>query len=312
MSARAIDVVIETGDSGPDHAGRHQPAQRPGGARALRQQVGVAGQRQRGLRAFDAGGPADRVLLGRGRGRAHARVGRAVARPHHRAARGDRPRFGPHGRGHRRSRRPSCCASSTRRSRKRAPTWWRCTSCPSAEARGAGAACRPTHTAEIVRTEYEQYTRGALLQLRRVREGNQLEEDHMRNRQLMVNWLRRHTTAIEVRRRDGKTYFTWWTWTRSTPASAACWPRCSGSRARATTTAARRLVEEYGVHFDPVAARRGRRRASTACGCRPIPRSSCRGSTPRRGPDGSIVDVDVSYPCDLEAQMLEYSAHARA
>ena len=29
----------------------------------------------------------------------------------------------------------------------------------------------------------------------------------MRNRQMIVNWLRAHTSAVEVRRRDGKTYF---------------------------------------------------------------------------------------------------------
>src|SRR5262245_10499619 len=40
----------------------------------------------------------------------------------------------------------------------------------------------------IVRTEYETYTRNALVQLRRVREGTQIEEDHMRNRQLIVGW----------------------------------------------------------------------------------------------------------------------------
>ena len=42
---------------------------------------------------------------------------------------------------------------------------------------------------EIVRTEYESYTRNALVQLRRVREGTQIEEDHMRNRQMIVHWL---------------------------------------------------------------------------------------------------------------------------
>jgi hypothetical protein len=26
---------------------------------------------------------------------------------------------------------------------------------------------------------------------------------------------------------------------------------------------------------------------------------------------GGITDVEISYPCDLEAQMLEYSAFAR-
>jgi dipeptidyl-peptidase-3 len=41
---------------------------------------------------------------------------------------------------------------------------------------------------DIVRAEYEGYTRNALVQLRRVREGSQIEEDHMRNRQLIAAW----------------------------------------------------------------------------------------------------------------------------
>src|SRR6266851_3203041 len=61
--------------------------------------------------------------------------------------------------------------------------------------------------ATIVKTEYSYYARNALMQLRRVREGTQLEEDHMRDRHMIVSWLMAHTTAIEARRRDGKTYF---------------------------------------------------------------------------------------------------------
>ena len=41
----------------------------------------------------------------------------------------------------------------------------------------------------IVLAEYEAYARNALVQLRRIREGTQIEEDHMRNRQLIVHWL---------------------------------------------------------------------------------------------------------------------------
>ena len=54
---------------------------------------------------------------------------------------------------------------------------------------------------EIVRAEYEAYARNALVQLRRIREGTQIEEDHMRNRQMIVHWLMAHTTAIDVRAR---------------------------------------------------------------------------------------------------------------
>ena len=60
---------------------------------------------------------------------------------------------------------------------------------------------------EIVRAQYEAYTRNAILQLRRVREGSQIEEDHMRNRQMIVHWLMDNTEAIEVRERDGKTFY---------------------------------------------------------------------------------------------------------
>src|SRR4029079_11606741 len=60
---------------------------------------------------------------------------------------------------------------------------------------------------DIVLAEYEGYTRNAIVQLRRVREGTTLEEDHMRNRQAIVHWLMANTTAIERRVRDGKTYY---------------------------------------------------------------------------------------------------------
>ena len=58
--------------------------------------------------------------------------------------------------------------------------------------------------AEIVQAEYEGYTRNALVQLRRIREGTQIEEDHMRNRQMIVRWLMSNSKAIDVRERDGR------------------------------------------------------------------------------------------------------------
>ena len=61
--------------------------------------------------------------------------------------------------------------------------------------------------AEVVLAEYEGYARNALVQLRRMREGTQIEEDHMRNRQMIVHWLMANTKAIEKRTRDGKTYY---------------------------------------------------------------------------------------------------------
>jgi dipeptidyl-peptidase-3 len=165
--------------------------------------------------------------------------------------------------------------------------------------------------ADIVRAEYEQFTRGVLLQLRRVREGDQLEEDHMRNRQLVVNWLRRHTRAIEVRRRDGRTYFVVVDVDAFHDGVGRLLAEVQRIKGEGDYAAARALVESYGVHFDPmlrdeIVARVDALRLPSYSAF-VMPRLS-----PVLGQDGSIVDVDVSYPCDLESQMLEYSAMTRA
>ena len=60
---------------------------------------------------------------------------------------------------------------------------------------------------EIELTAYESYTRGAMAQLRRITEGTQIEEAHMRNRQMIVHWLMKNTDAVEVKKRDGKTFY---------------------------------------------------------------------------------------------------------
>jgi dipeptidyl-peptidase-3 len=165
--------------------------------------------------------------------------------------------------------------------------------------------------ADIVRTEYEQFTRGVLVQLRRVREGDQLEEDHMRNRQLVVNWLRRHTNAIEVRRREGKTYFVVVDVAAFHAGVGRLLAEVQRIKGEGDYAAARSLIEAHGVHFDPVlrdeiVARVDALRLPSYSAF-VMPKLS-----PVLGQDGSIVDVDVSYPCDLESQMLEYSAMTRA
>ena len=101
VTARAIDVVVETGEAGPMTAiGINLPNdQHP---RALRQQVRVARQHQRGVRQVAAAGLPARVLLVRGRGRARGAVGRARERGHDGHSRSARPRIGPRRRAPRR------------------------------------------------------------------------------------------------------------------------------------------------------------------------------------------------------------------
>ncbi len=60
-----------------DHAGRHQPAERSEHPREVRQQVGVAVERQRGLRPVDVRGVPPRVRVDAGRGGSARRSGAA-------------------------------------------------------------------------------------------------------------------------------------------------------------------------------------------------------------------------------------------
>lgn len=64
---------------------------------------------------------------------------------------------------------------------------------------------------EVGMAEYDSYiTNGMLLQLRRLEPGENVEEDHMRNRQLVAKWCFEKGAAdnvIEKKVVDGKTYF---------------------------------------------------------------------------------------------------------
>ena len=105
--------------------------------------------------------------------------------------------------------------------------------------------------AELVRAEYEAYARNALVQLRRVRQGTQLEEDHMRAIQLIVGWLIGHGNAIDVRMRDGKTYHVMTDPEAFHEGVGRLLREVQRIKSEGDYPAARSLVETYGVHFDP-------------------------------------------------------------
>src|SRR5215467_1871199 len=174
---------------------------------------------------------------------------------------------------------------------------------------------------EIVRAEYEAYTRNALVQLRRVRQGSQIEEDHMRNRQMIVGWLIANTKAIDIRTRDGKTFYVMTDPVAFREGVGKLLAEVQRIKAEGDYTAAKQLFEKYGVHFDPklrdeVVARVDRLHLPSYTGfvmpkLEAIPEKTEAGSsridTPR-----AIVDVKITYPQDLTAQMLEFSAATRS
>ena len=159
---------------------------------------------------------------------------------------------------------------------------------------------------DIIRAEYEAYTRNAMLQLRRVRQGTQLEQDHMRNRQMIVHWLMGNTEAIEVRKRDAKTFYVMTDFRAFREGIGRLLTEVQRIKSEGDYEAARELFERYGIHFDTalrdeVLGRVARVDLPSYTGF-VMPKLQA-----VTDDDGEIVDVTISYPQDFTQQMLEYS-----
>ena len=157
----------------------------------------------------------------------------------------------------------------------------------------------------MVRAEYESYTRNALVQLRRMREGSQIEEDHMRNRQMIVRWLMANTKAIEERTREGKTYLVMTDPKAFRDGVGTLLAEVQRIKSEGDYAAAKKLFSTYGVHFDP------KLRDQIVARVEKLNLPSYSGFVmPKLTPvmsNGQITDVTISYPMDLTQQMLEYS-----
>jgi dipeptidyl-peptidase-3 len=159
----------------------------------------------------------------------------------------------------------------------------------------------------IVRAEYEYFTRnGALMQLRRVREGSEIEDDHMRNRQMIVHWLMANTKAIESRTRDGKSYFVMVDPKAFRDGVGTLLAEVQRIKSEGDYAAAKALFETHGIRFDPKLRDEVVKRVDDL----KLPSYSgfvMPKLTAVTDASGAITDVTVSYPMDLTKQMLEYS-----
>jgi dipeptidyl-peptidase-3 len=167
-----------------------------------------------------------------------------------------------------------------------------------------------TNHDEVVRAEYEHYARNALVQLRRVREGTQIEEAHMRNRQMIVHWLLANTKAIDKQVRDGKTYYVVVDVRAFRDGVGRLLAEVQRIKSEGDYAAAHSLFETHGIHFEPAL------RDEIVARVQQLNLPSYTGFVmPKldavRNPAGEITDVTISYPMDLMKQMLEYSAATR-
>ncbi len=155
-------------------------------------------------------------------------------------------------------------------------------------------------------SEYEGYCRNIPVQLRRVPKGRKLEQDHMRNRQMVVFWLIANSDAVKVEKRDGKTYYR----VKGVAEFREGCGRLLGEVMRIKATgdfkAGKRLVDIYGTKVDPTLHQEVLTRLE------PLNIPSAVGFVQPelrlvKNAAGEVKDVEVHYPLSLEDQMLRWS-----
>ncbi len=163
--------------------------------------------------------------------------------------------------------------------------------------------------AEAGYTAHDRYIRNGLMQqLNRVAPGDEIEEDHMRNRQLVASWVYDMGAAenvIERLRRDGKTYFVIRDYARLRDLFGRLLRELQRIKSTGDFDAAQSLIESYGIQVDEelhaeVLERYARLDIPAYAGF----------INPRLAPveeNGEIVDVRIEYPRDFTEQMLEYA-----
>lgn len=156
----------------------------------------------------------------------------------------------------------------------------------------------------------QQQVRVGLTQLYRIGSHEQLEEDHMKNRQLIVNYIIKNSDAVKVEKREGKTYYRIVDYDKTREAVGTLLAEVMRIKAEGDLKAAKELIDTYGLKVDVTLRDEVQERVKK------LDLPSYTGFVqpklePVMNPEAKIADVKISYPLDLAAQMLEYSAFTR-
>ena len=159
--------------------------------------------------------------------------------------------------------------------------------------------------------EYDSYiSNGMMLQLRRILPGDDIEEDHMRNRQLVASWAVERGQAENVIERkviDGKTYFIINDYDKLRGYFGELLREIQRIKSEGDFEAGRTLVETYGVKVDQAIHAEVLRRSE------PLNLAPYSGFVnPEMEPimeGDSIIDIKVTYPMDFLGQMLRYGKY---
>ena len=162
---------------------------------------------------------------------------------------------------------------------------------------------------EVGKSEYDGYIRnGLMLQLRRLKRGEKIEQSHMRNRAYISRWVfekGQPDNVIEKKIIKGKTFFTINDYQALRELFGLLLKEVQRIKSQGDYKAAKDLVEGYGIDVD------------ASLHEEVLNRSESLNIAPYAGfmnpkldlvidKDGSITDVQISYPDDFLDQMLHY------
>jgi dipeptidyl-peptidase-3 len=160
---------------------------------------------------------------------------------------------------------------------------------------------------EVAKAMYYNAVRTVITQLMRNPKGDTLEEDHQRNRQLIVNYIMDKTHAISKVDRNGKSYLALTDMSKFKEGAGMLLSELMRIKAEGDYAAIKALVEKYGVHFEP--ALRDQVVARYARLDIPAYWAGVNADlTAKFDSAGKITAVTVSYPRDFVKQQLGYAA----
>lgn len=162
---------------------------------------------------------------------------------------------------------------------------------------------------DVAKAEYCSYIRNGLMtQLIRIEFGKNIEQAHMRNRQLIAKWCfdkGKAENVVEKRTVNGKTFFMINDFDKLRAIFGELLREIQRIKSTGDYEAGKNLVENYGVAIDPILHREV------------LDRVAKLNLAPYGGfvnpllvpvmKDNIMVDVKIEYPDDFAKQMMEYS-----
>ena len=168
-----------------------------------------------------------------------------------------------------------------------------------------------TPNAEAYKSQYYTYMmNGLLTQLVRIKEGDKIEEAHMRNRALIAGWaldMDQEGQAVVIEEHAGKHYVRVKDYERLRALFAIQLREIQRIKSEGDFVAARCLVEQYAVHVDDALHKEVLSRYEKL-DIAPYKGFLNPWMKPEYGKQGEIIDVKLDYSESYTHQMLRYSS----